>query len=126
MLDGQHDAKQLENGHLLVFDNGLRRRRDSRVFEINAATGEIVWRYEHEDFYTNLRGGAQRLHSGNTLITESDSGHAFEVNRAGEIVWEFWNPDIRGAGSRAERGVIYRMNRFSREYFQPLSGSADE
>ena len=59
-FDGQHDAKQLENGHLLVFDNGLRRRRDSRVFELNAATGEIVWRYEHEGFYTNLRGGAQQ------------------------------------------------------------------
>jgi hypothetical protein len=30
------------------------------------------------------------------LITESDAGRAFEVTRAGEIVWEFYNPHRAG------------------------------
>ena len=43
--------------------------------------------------YSATCGTAQRLANGNTLITESDSGRAFEVTREGEIVWEFWNPE---------------------------------
>ena len=125
-LDGQHDAKQLDNGNLLIFDNGLRRGRDSRVVELDAASGTVAWEYRQAEFYTNLRGGAQRLASGNTLITESDSGHALEVSPEGETVWEFWNPDVRGSGSRAERGVIYRLNRFSRSFFAPLQGGGGE
>ncbi|MEM9190500.1 MAG: arylsulfotransferase family protein [Myxococcota bacterium] len=109
-LQGQHDATQLEGGTILVFDNGVRRNQ-SRVLEIDPVRREIVWTYEHPDLFTQLRGGAQKLPNGNVLITESDSGHALEVNLAGEVVWEFWNPDLRG--SPPERAVIYRLNRYS-------------
>lgn len=119
-LQGQHDATQLENGHLLIFDNGTR-RGVSRVIELDATTGEIVWSYEREGVFTLLRGGAQRLPSGNTLITESDRGHAFEVTPDGETVWEFWNPDLRRTESGQERGVIYRMNRFDASSFPALA-----
>jgi len=110
-LSGQHDAKQLPGGHLMVFDNGTRDRQ-TRVVELDAARGEIVWQYTDDEFFTQLRGGAQRLDNGNTLCTESDSGHVFEVTREGRVVWDFWNPDVRGRGENAERGVIYRLNRF--------------
>lgn len=119
-LDGQHDAKQLENGHILLLDNGLRRGRRSRVLEVDATNGEIVWSYAPGDLFSRLRGGAQPLPNGNVLITESDKGHALEVTRAGEIAWEFWNPDVRGHGEEAERGIIYRLNRFPRSFFEPL------
>ena len=36
-------------------------------------------------------GTTQRLDNGNTLITESDFGRAFEVTSDGDIVWEFFN-----------------------------------
>lgn len=41
------------------------------------------------------------------LITDSQAGRAFEVTRAGEIVWDFYNPDRR----QGERAAIYRLTR---------------
>lgn len=111
-LEGQHDATQLENGNLLMFDNGVRRGR-SRVIEVSPTSGSIVWQYEHEDLFSRLRGGAQVLPNGNVLITESDEGHALEVTRDGDVVWDYWNPDVR----RGQRAVIYRLNRYPRSYF---------
>ena len=43
-------------------------------------------------FSTVTCGSTQRLPNGNTLVTESDSGRAFEVTADREIVWEFYNP----------------------------------
>ena len=39
---------------------------------------------------------AQRLPNRNTLITETDTGRAFEVTPEGEIVWQFLNPHRTG------------------------------
>jgi hypothetical protein len=118
-LDGQHDATQLDNGNLLIFDNGLKRGGRSRVVEVDVRQEEVVWSYE-EDLYTRLRGGAQGLSNGNVLITESDTGRVLEVTREGEKVWEFWNPDVRGTGSGAQRATIYRLNRFPATLFPQL------
>jgi len=118
-LEGQHDATQIDDGRVLIFDNGTRRRR-SRAIEVDAASGEIVWTYTDDELYTALRGGAQRLPNGNTLITESDSGHAIEVTRGGDVVWELWNPDVRRTAEGDERGVIYRLNRFDPSLFPQL------
>lgn len=109
-LSGPHDAQVLENGHILVFDNGLGRGA-SRVLEIDPLAGQIVWRYQAQpatSFYTASKGSAQRLPNGNTLIAESDKGRAFEVTPAGEVVWEFVSPH-RVKGS--ERAAIVRMRR---------------
>jgi len=118
-LDAQHDATQLGNGNVLLFDNGML-RGTSRVVEVDPRTDEIAWSYGPDDLFTRLRGGAQELPSGNILITESDRGHVVEVTREGEQVWEYWNPDVRGEGDDAERGIIYRMNRFPSSFFRPL------
>jgi len=37
-------------------------------------------------------GSCQRLPNGNTLITESNPGRAFEVTPDQKIVWEYINP----------------------------------
>jgi hypothetical protein len=113
-LQQQHDATQLANGNVLIFDNGVGREK-SRVIEVSPANGEIVWSYDPGDLFSRLRGGAQELPNGNILTTESDRGHALEVTRDGEKVWEFWNPDVRG--TPPERAVIYRLNRFPRSFF---------
>jgi hypothetical protein len=118
-LDGQHDATQLRNGNILLFDNGLHRNRESRVIELDPRTERIEWSYSR-DLFSRLRSGAQELPNGHILITESDTGHALEVTRESDVVWEFWNPDIRGNGENAERGVIYRLNRFPKDFFEPL------
>ena len=64
---------------------------------------EIVWEYRgspESPFYSRTCGVAQRVSNGNTLITESDSGRAFEVTPDGEIVWEFYNPRRAGEKGR--------------------------
>jgi len=108
-ISGPHDAVVLPSGNLLVFDNGLGRRW-SRIVEVDPKTRQIVWQYrapEPESFYTQTRGANQRLPNGNTLIAQSDSGRAFEVTPAGEIVWEFLNPNL----SEGKRGALVRMRR---------------
>jgi len=108
-LSGPHDAVVLPSGNFLVFDNGLGRRW-SRIVELDPKTRTIVWEYrapEPETFYTQTRGANQRLANGNTLIAQSDSGRAFEITPAGEIVWEFLNPNL----SEGKRGALVRMRR---------------
>jgi hypothetical protein len=110
-LDRPHHPSVLENGHLLIFDNGWRRKW-SRVIEVAPGAGEIVWSYQgdpRESFFSEVRGSSQALPNGNVLITESTKGRVFEITRAGEIVWEFWNPDQTEDGARRQ---IYRMQRF--------------
>jgi hypothetical protein len=118
-LSGPHDATMLPNGRVLVFDNGLGRGW-SRVIEVEPSTNEIGWEYRGTPptaFYTATRGAAQRLANGNTLIVESDKGRAFEVNAAGETVWEYLNP-LRN--EKGERAAIMRMRVVDEATFSPL------
>lgn len=117
-LEGPHMPTMLADGHILVFDNGVRRRW-TRVLELDPATSRITWEYRgnpREAFFSELRGSAQRLPNGNTLIAEADRGHVIEVTPAGEIVWEFWNPEVSAAG----RQHIYRFMRHPVERIEPL------
>ena len=117
-LQWPHHPTMLEDGRILVFDNGVDRQY-SRVVELDPRSGEIVWSYtalQPEDFYSPARGSAQRLANGNTLICESDRGRAFEVTPAGEIIWLWLNPDRQGA----RRRTVYRMIRLPHEVVDPL------
>jgi hypothetical protein len=113
VLEGQHQPSVLDNGHLLIFDNGTRSRR-SRVIELDPRTKKIVWSYVGRppgSFYSQIRGGAQGLPNGNVLITDSESGRALEVTREGQVVWGFFNPDTDDPYLARERAPIYRMTR---------------
>jgi len=120
----QHQPTILENGNMLVFDNNptledikairnfkyflkdykslpdtVKGSAFSRVIEINPFSKKVVWEYRGEKnfpFYSFVLGSAQRLPNGNTLITESVAGRAFEVTKEKEIVWEFINPHTAG------------------------------
>jgi len=118
-LDCPHHASLLDNGHILVFDNG-RGRRFSRVVEVDPRSGGIVWQYKAanpQDFFSVSRGAAQRLPNGNTLITESDRARAFQVTPLGEIVWEFHNPVLNRASRRA---TIVRMEYYDLPYVNAI------
>jgi hypothetical protein len=83
----------------MLFDN-LGRPMQSSVIEMDPLTNEVEWDYrgsEDRPFFTESCGTAERLPNGNTLITESDNGRAFEVTSDKEIVWEFYNPHRAGA-----------------------------
>jgi len=121
-LEGPHMPTMLPDGHILVYDNGVVRKW-TRVLELEPTSGAIVWSYEgqpRESFFSELRGSAQRLANGNTLVCEADRGHVIEVTRAGEIVWEFWNPEVSDEGRRP----IYRCMRYPAERIEPLLARA--
>ena len=85
----QHDVSFLDNGHLLLFDN-LGSPRGSRVLEYDPQTQAFPWHYPDENgtpFFSRIRGTAQRLGNGNTLIVNSDGGEMFEVTPSRELVW---------------------------------------
>jgi hypothetical protein len=95
----QHQPTVLDDGRMLVFDN-LGYRDASKVVEIDPLTQEIVWAWRGSDqrpFRSHFLGSSQRLDNGNTLITESTAGRAFEVTRDHELVWDFVNPNRAGA-----------------------------
>lgn len=96
---------------LLVFDNGTHRGW-SRVVEVSRRTGEIEWEWrgtEERPLWSKVRGFAERLPGGNTLITESERGRAVEITRSGQVLWEFLNPELRRSADGVQRRRIYRL-----------------
>ena len=97
VLSHQHCPTYLDNGHVLLFDNGPHHRGAtySRVVEVNPATNEIEWEYRGDpaiSFSSYHISGAERQPNGNTLICEGAPGRIFEVTADHEIVWEYVNP----------------------------------
>ena len=99
---------------LLAFDNGAHRDW-SRAVEISRDTGKITWEWSGQPertLWSRVRGFAERLPNGHTLITESERGRALEVTAAGEVVWEFLNPETRKRreGAVTQRRRLYRVS----------------
>jgi hypothetical protein len=128
----QHDARELENGNILVFDNGNHRPcygpSYSRVVEINPsvdpassdpwAAGTIVWEYKSHppsDFYSAVAAGNERLTNGNTFICDAQSGRVFEVSPEGEIVWEYVS-SFRNNGTGNYSTMLWRAHRYERDF----------
>lgn len=120
ILEKQHSPQMLENGNIIIFDNGVF-RKSSRVIEIDPTNKKIVWEYnetDHGKFYTQTRGYAQRLPNNNTLITESEKGHIFEVTPDKEIVWEWYNPQINDENKRKTIDKMIRLSKQEVESFR--------
>jgi hypothetical protein len=127
-LFNQHDAQWIAPGlpgagHFLVFNNGLDRPEgvystlDEWASPVQAdgsypalASGSawgpsaLAWQYvaaPPTSFYGSEISGVQRLPSGNTLACEGTTGRFFEVDAAGEKLWEYVNP-VANAGAMAQ------------------------
>jgi hypothetical protein len=95
----QHASVLLPNGRMLLFDNDFRRRRRSRVLEFDPFSQRIHWQFAggpDRPFYSRVCGAAQRLSNGNTLITDSESGRAFELTPDYELAWAWVSPYTAG------------------------------
>jgi hypothetical protein len=110
----QHSPTFLQNGDMLVFDNqGLGQK--SRVLQVNPLTQKVGWMYAAPSFFTEVLGSSFRLSNGNTLITDSDDGRAFEVTPDNKVVWEFFNPH-RAGKNREFVAVIPEMFRLPENF----------
>lgn len=116
----QHSPRILNNGNILIFDN-LGNHGFSRVIEINPTSKKITWEYKGnppESFYTAGGGFAQRLDNGNTLVTECNRGHVFEINHDGKIVWDWFSKDFSKDLTR--RQVLARMYRYPKVFIDNI------
>jgi hypothetical protein len=122
-----HNPTYLDNGNILIFDNGMHRPRASfsRVIEVNPATDEIVWDYRGDpalSFYSPATSSADRLPNGNTMICEGGPGRIFEVTHNKEIVWEyiypFFSPGrVQTPGAQPEfNNSLFRAHRYGPDY----------
>jgi hypothetical protein len=125
-LEAPHHPSMLENGNILIFDNGTRRGY-SRIVELDPKTKKIVWTYQGNppsSFFSATRGGCQKLPNGNVLITETSKGHVFEVTTDGQVVWNFYNPDVsqsEATGEELKRGGIYRLMRIDERVLDDIT-----
>lgn len=117
----QHQPTLLDNGNLLIFDNqGY--QMASKVLEFDPHTQQTVWQYggePPESFYSELCGSCQRMPNGNTLITESSRGRAFEVTPDSRVVWEYVNPHRTGERNEFIAN-LFEVIRFAPEQLQFL------
>jgi hypothetical protein len=97
-LSHQHNATWLDDGRILIFDNGCHRREApsfSQIVEVDRETGTVEWSYQSVPilaFFSFMISGCERLGNGNTLITEGATGRLFEITPDGETVWEYVSP----------------------------------
>ena len=127
LLSQQHDPSMLENGNVLIFNNGTRRDHPlvfSNVIEVEPESGKVVWDYRDTTslgaFYSTYISGAQRLPNGNTLICEGVPGRIFEVTPQAEIVWEYVNPHFAESMAFGTNNAVFRAFRYGPERFPQL------
>ncbi len=98
-LDHQHEALMIERdypgaGNIQLFNNGFNDKyhyRESAILEIDPIEKSVVWQYSADHFFSHAAGCQQHLPNGNVLITSTHGGRVFEIDRAGNIVWQ-WVP----------------------------------
>jgi hypothetical protein len=129
----QHDPDALPDGSILVFDNrtdksqlnGARHMLEpqrfgySRVVKLDPETQQTLWAFEGSQefpFYTSIHGSQQDLPNGNVLISDSEGGRVFEVEKeSNRRVWEFRNIVDREDGL-VWVGRITEARRYPRDY----------
>lgn len=89
LLYEQHNPDRLPSSDTLIVADS----ENDRIVELNATTQETIWKYGGNS-RLNWPRDADRLPSGNTLISDSFNDRVIEVNPAGEIVWEFKTTDL--------------------------------
>lgn len=103
-FSAQHDAQILQNGDLLVFDNGWRHEPQySRALEYRldetAKTATLVWSYSHDPAtFTAYTGSVQRTMDGGTFVGFSNVNTIVNVSASGKVVGEY-RPMISDAQS---------------------------
>jgi hypothetical protein len=98
-FSGQHTAREIAPGHVILFDNGTGRGGFSRAIEyaIEGTSARTVWEWRSQPLnYASAVGSARRLENGHTLVAFGMSAglvgstgptEVYEVDEAGVPVW---------------------------------------
>ncbi len=98
-FSGQHAAREVRTGHVLIFDNGIARGGYSRAVELafTADSAHVVWEWRPErDNFASAVGSARRLEDGATLVAfgmsaglagSTGPAEAYEVAPDGRVLW---------------------------------------
>ncbi len=115
MFKFQHDPDFIDGNTFSVFDNNVHSLYDwepgtqSRIVTISAVDNSVHVNFEgtpEHPFFSHIMGKHQWLENGNLLVAESMNGHAFEIDRNGNIVWEWTNivdRDVVGLVEQVQR-----------------------
>jgi hypothetical protein len=92
-FSGQHSARLLENGNVLLFDNGtLHPPPTTRAVEYAldpaAGTARLVWEFRSSAGFNRFSGSTFRDAEGATWVGLSAMGIVDRVGRDGAILWE--------------------------------------
>jgi hypothetical protein len=122
----QHQPTLLDSGRLLLFDN-LGAPGRSRVLEVDPLTGEERVVHESPDFFSFCCGSSQRLPNGNTLVTESEKGRAFEIDPSGALVWDYRTPHtVRDEATGEEKiATLFEVERLPADLPLPWAAGPD-
>ncbi|MDP6180692.1 MAG: aryl-sulfate sulfotransferase, partial [Desulfatiglandales bacterium] len=126
-LGHQHSPTMLDNGNILVFDNGSHPHGYapgvSAVLEINRDSDKVAWYFTGGEgspmlFYSSTMSSCQRLPNGNTFICEGTTGRLFEISPSGDLVWEYVNnlPSIETSPIKTKPCMVYSAYRYGVDY----------
>jgi hypothetical protein len=135
LVGHQHCVTVLDNGNVMLFDNGLHRKylkkgdpleagtafEASRIIEVNPKTNKIEWEWidPRHLIYSNICGSAQRLPNGNTLICESKKGIFYEITLDKKIVWKYQSPFVIKRPAYfgwSESKIVFQAHRYSEDF----------
>jgi len=110
-----HQVELLDNGHVMMFDNGndrvpLRSRALELYVDPVARVAQEVWSWTEPGMYDWWGGDANKLPNGNVLLINVEMGRLIEVTHSGEIVWE-----MIMKGALGTRHTIYSCERIPYE-----------
>lgn len=113
----QHDPDWMATGEIMVFNN--RMSRDfSEIAAIDPKTmaRRTLFDGRRNDFYSRIRGKAQRLDDGTLEITSAQQGRAFEVGPDGAVGLEIVNTK---PGSKTQNYTLSDMRWLPADFFRP-------
>ncbi len=116
-FQGQHSARVLANGNILLFDNRNRSGGGRAVeyqLDVAGRKARLVWEYRPSpDIPSDIMGSVQRLANGNTVVGFGPAGQVAEVDAARRLVW---NGQLQTDGLESGRLPLYRAIRIGSLY----------
>jgi hypothetical protein len=118
-FSGQHGVRELPNGDILLFDNGVNQsRQQSRAVEYaldtttSPPTATLVWSTTPSTtLFTQALGFAQRLANGDTLVDYGEADMVEEWDPTGtKVVWTLTDPSVFGLYRAFRLTSLYRYS----------------